>query len=475
MLAQKIALNSLFSSIGRITATFLALVALGLMTRYLGQAGYGWYATILAFLQIFSIIANLGLQPICLREISQSESEERKIINNAFALRFFLGIFIFVLGCLLFWFLPYPKEAKIGILIGAIGVWFLSNNQILVSIFQKYLAMEKIALGEVVGRLIQLILTYIFIQYDLGFLALVWAMTLGCLANFGIVFVFARQYVKLNFEFDFKYWQELIKESLPLGIAVILTMIYFKLDTVMLSLMRSANEVGLYNLAYKILESLIFFPSMFVGLIMPSLSKYAVIDLEKFKKISQKALEVLLIFVIPLIIGVFLLGVKIILLIGGSEFVLSVGALNILMIAVGFIFLGALFSQMIIALKAQKSLAYIYGTGAVFNIVLNLIFIPRYGYMGAAGTTVATEFLVTALMLFIIVQKLKRFFSFRIAIKCLLAGLLMALALKPFLAWNLLFLIILGVFVYFASLHWLGGFTTQEILSLIRPEIKSRQ
>jgi len=263
----------------------------------------------------------------------------------------------------------------------------------------------------------------------------------------------------------------LLKESLPLGLAVIFTLIYFRLDTLMLSLMKPAADVGIYNLGYKFLESLIFFPTMFIGLVMPLMSEYALSAKEKFRKVVQKALDVLLIFAIPLMIGILFLSERMVVLIAGQEFVLSSGVLDILIIAVGIIFLSVLFSNMIISLRKQKALVYIYGLGAIINLIANFIFIPKYSYYGAAATTVITEFVVVCLMLIVLFKILRYLPSFRSFVKPFLAGLVMALLLYFLADLSLFILIFLGALVYFFVLYLLDGASIKKVLSLIQKEV----
>jgi O-antigen/teichoic acid export membrane protein len=242
-----------------------------------------------------------------------------------------------------------------------------------------------------------------------------------------------------------------------LGLAIVFTMIYFKLDTVMLSLMKPAADVGIYNLSFKFLESLLFFPAMFVGLVMPLLSKYAFSARAKFKNIVQQTLEILLIFIIPLIIGILFLSPRIVTLIAGQDFILSAGVLDVLIFAGAIIFLAVLFSNMLIALEKQKSLTYIYGLGALINLGANFIFIPKYSYYGAAATTVGTELIVTLLMLVVLYQVLKRLPSFKAVLKYILAGLVMAGLLYFLAQWPLFILIPLAGLVYFGFLWLIGG------------------
>ena len=468
MLNRKIAYNSVISSGARIVGLALSLVIIGFITRYLGKDGFGYYSVIFAFLYFFTVLADLGLYSICLRDISRPNANETKIINNAFTLRFFAGLFIFCIAPLVVCFFPYAKEIKLGVLIGSFGFWMMSNHQVLMGVFQKYLRMDKVAIADFIGRLVQLGLVVFFIWQKFSFLFIVTAFIVGTFVNFILVFLFTKKYIRISFDFDFVFWRSLLKESLPLALAIIFTVIYIKLDTIMLSLMKTPADVGIYSLSYRFLESLLFFPVMFIGLVMPLMSKYALSFRDKFKKITQESLDILLLFIVPLIIGTFFLSKKIIVLIAGKDFLLSAGVLNLLIIAGGIIFLGVLFSNMIISLKEQKKLTYIYGIGAVINLIANFIFIPRYSYYGAAGTTILTELIVTGLMLIVLYRMLKSLPSFNSIFKYILAGLIMAIFLYYLHNWSLFILIILSSLIYFGFLYLINGIPFKNIRNLIK-------
>jgi len=476
-IVRKIAYNTIVSTGARIIAVALSLVSLGFITRYLGKEGFGNYSLILAFLYIFNILADFGLYSLMTREISRPGADEKKIASNIFTLRIVALLIFLGLGIILVWFFPYPLQVKLGVVIVSLSYFFLSASQVLMGVFQKYLRIDKAGLADIIGRLIQLGLVIIFIHLNLGFFSILWALIISCFGNFILNWLFARRYIALTLVFDFSLWKEIIKAAIPIAASLVLVLIYFKFDTIFLSLKfinrSSANpivDVGIYNVAYKILEGLIFFPSMFVGIIMPLLSKFAFSNLDEFKKTFQKTLDVLIIFIIPLVVGLLFLSLPIVVLIGGEQFSTSAPVLQILAFAIGLIFLGNLFGHSIIALNKQKTGAWIYFGGMIFNVITNLIFIPKYSYFGASGTTVATEFLVTILMLILIYKTINYFPRFNIT-KPLLAGLIMAGPLYLFKGWNLFLLVGLGIIIYFVMLYIIKGIKKEEILLLIKKEV----
>ncbi|PJE58296.1 MAG: hypothetical protein COU81_01410 [Candidatus Portnoybacteria bacterium CG10_big_fil_rev_8_21_14_0_10_36_7] len=470
MLAQKIAKNFLVSSAGRFLSFVMALITTGYVSRYLGRAGFGDYSTVLAFVYIFTVFADLGLYQIALRGISEVNNNEKRLVGAIFSLRLLWGALIFLLAPVVVIFSPYNHIVKVGVAIAALGLWFLSNTQVLISIFQKYLKTEFVAYGDVLSRTIQLVLVIIFIRLNQGFYSIVWAVAISACVNFLFVFAFSKRLIDYKISIDIILWKKIVKESFPLAIAGILTMVYFKLDIIMLSLFKSAEDVGIYGLAYKVLESLIFFPAMFVGLVMPQMIKFLSLgNNSRFNYLCQKTQDLLFITAVPLVVGGWFLSKPIALLLGGEDFLLAANPLNILLAATSIIFFGSLFSSMIIAFHKQKTLSYIYSGGAIFNVVANLIVIPQYSYMGAAATTLTTEIIVTGLMVWAIYNERKSIPSWFILKKVMLAVIIMSafLYVAQYFGAGFSVMLFVGVIVYIGTLYMINGFHKSDLMLLI--------
>ena len=133
------------------------------------------------------------------------------------------------------------------------------------------------------------------------------SLLFSMLGSFLVVYLWSKKYVRFPLRFDFKVWKKFLKESYPVGISAIITFAYFKFDTILLSILRTNADVGIYNAAYKVLENISFFPAMFVGLVMPIMSRYIFHEPEKFRKIADDTFKVFLILTIPLVIGTIFL------------------------------------------------------------------------------------------------------------------------------------------------------------------------
>ncbi len=467
VIARKIAYNVVVNAAAKVLSTILALVAIGLVMRYLGKDGFGDYATVIAFFSFFGSAADLGLYAITAREISRDGADERSIINNVFTLRAVSSFIVFLLTPLLIMFLPYSSEVKAGIVIAGASFVFSSTYMVLNGLFQKHLSMDRVAIAEIIGKISQVAVIFGAIHLNLGFVAIVSSVLVSMIVNFVLVLIAARKFVKLRLQFDLTYWKRFMKESLPMGIAVVITFFYFKMDTILLSVLKSSSDVGIYNAAYKVIENLTFFPSMIIGLMLPIMSRNIFSDRQEFKRISNETFKVFVLMVVPIVIGGFFLAENIVTIIGGAEFIESAQALRILIFALAFIFFGNFFNNILIAASKQKALMYSLSICAIFNIGANMFLIPKFSYMAAASVSVATEALVVAITFYLTSKYVNYVPRFKNAFGIVTSGVMMALFLFFFSDHNFVFAAIGSAIIYGLFLWVTRTITAKELLSIV--------
>lgn len=394
-LARKIAYNVVFNSTLKVVSTvFIALLSIRLITGYLGQEGFGEYATVLAFFAFFGALGDLGLAHITTREIAKPGAPEETILGKVAALRLITSLGLIALAPVAIYFLHYRHEVKEGIVIAVIALLFSQFSSLMHSMYQKRLIMDRVAMVEFVGKGLQLGLIYLVVRLDLGFTALVSVLLINMAFNSVCIFWLSRSLLRFSLHFDRVFWKQFLKDALPLGAMALITFAYFKMDTLLLSFLRPAAEVGIYNVAYKIMENLIFFPAMLAGLILPVLSRTHRLNTHEFQDIARKTAKVFLIIVIPIVLGMFFLAGDIVAIVSGGGFDASAGVLQILAFSLAGIFFGHFFNMLILVGNVQKKLMLLLLGVAAANISLNLVLIEHLAYRGAAIASALTEGLV---------------------------------------------------------------------------------
>jgi O-antigen/teichoic acid export membrane protein len=304
------------------------------------------------------------------------------------------------------------------------------------------------------------------IREDLGFIGILSAFLVSAFVNFFLVFWASRKYLSFRISFNWTEWKSLLKESLPMGISVFVTFLYFKMDTIFLSILKGSADVGIYSVAYKVIENLTFFPAMAIGLIFPLLSRFIFTNHKEFESIANKTFKIFLILVVPLVIGSFFLAEEITRIIGGEGFSGSGSVLRILAFALGFIFFGNFFNNILIAGGLQKKMMWILSGCAIFNISFNLILIPLFSYRGAAFTSVATELMVTLLTFWVVKKNLNYTPKVVEWTRIAFSGIVMAAALFLLRGTNLFLAASIGTTLYFLFLWTMNTITNDELRSI---------
>ncbi len=453
-LERRIFYNTLAQTLGKSLAALLGIVTVALLTQYLKEQGFGQYSTVVAFMGLFAITADLGLYLFVVREISKEGNDHQKILSNALGLRLAAAVFSLILGAIIALSFPYDADVKRAMVIGIGAFLFVSLNQVLVGVFQKHLVQHLVVISETIGRAINLFLIYLFIRQALPLPFFVLALLLGNAATFFLTLRFAQTYEKFGIAFEWKVWREILAVSWPLVFAVFLNLLYFKTDTVILSWFHSQETVGIYSLPYKILEGLLAFPAMFVGLVMPLLSRAAfTASWDKFRAILQHAFDALLLIGLLVIVTFGFFSQQIIDIFRGQEpYLDSPALLMILVLAAGVIFMGTLFGYAVVAVNEQKTMIKGYLLGAVIGLSLYFALIPKFSYWGAAWGTVITEIVVASYAYYLVRKRSGQPLTLKV-LRPALPPLLLVTAFFYFVSWPLWVLeIAIGGALYIAAL-----------------------
>jgi O-antigen/teichoic acid export membrane protein len=396
---RKIFYNTGINFVAKIIATALGLAAVVLMTHYLGGLGFGQYTIIIAYLQFFGLIADMGLTLVSAQLLAKYEDNEEKVIANLFSFRLVTAGILLGLAPLIVMFMPYAWPVKLGVFIATISFLFIALNQVLIGFYQKRLLMAKASIAEIGGRIVLVAFVLIAVLLQWGLQGIVIATTLASITQFFINYVLSLPYVKIRFAVDTKIWRDIVYLCWPIAITITFNIIYLKADTLILSLLQSETVVGLYGAAYRVIDILVTMPFILAGLALPQLTSALKNknDVE-FKNIIQHSFDVMVIIALPLAVGTQFVAAPLMRLVAGPEFFASGIILQLLIFAAAAIYLGVIFAHVIIALEKQKQTIWAYVLVAVTALTGYLIFIPRYSYFGAAAVTIYSEIAIALLI-----------------------------------------------------------------------------
>jgi len=461
---QRIAKNSLVLLVSNIISKILGFFYVMYIARYLGAEGFGILSFALAFTGIFSVFNNLGLGPLTVREVARDKSLAGKYLGNITVIKIFLVIITFGLIAITINLLGYPKQTIKVVYFLALFVILSSFSNIFNSIFQAYEKMEYQSIEQILSSI--LILSGGLFVISQGFsvvgLASIYFLVSAVILGYNFaVYVWKFDLPKLAV--DFSFWKPTIKEALPFFLSAIVNIIAFKIDIIMLSMMKGDMVVGWYSAAYRLIETLIFIPATFAGAIFPVLSNFYVSSQESLKLIYKKSFKYLFIVGLPIAVGTTILAHKIILFIYKSDFTHSITALQILIWTIPIIFLTYMFGTMLASINKQFLALKINFLCMILNVVINLILIPRYSYIGASIATVITELLSFILCFYFLSKFVYKIQIHKYILKPIIASTIMGLFIFSFAKTNLFLLICISIVIYFSVLIPLKTFSKKDV------------
>lgn len=382
----------MYQGVGKIITVLLGLLTTILLTRYLGVLGFGQFNLIIAYLTFAATLADFGLGTVLTREVAKGKARQ-EIVSNLFTLRLILGLGFLGLFVLLSFFLPYPEIVKTGIVIYALGNLMLLAYNMCLAFFQGELRMEKQMITQIIGSALTLALTAFFINRNFSFEWFVIAQVIGNIA----MFIAGYSLLGSNIFFGVRksiVWN-IIKEAWPFSLSAIVTVMYFRIDIILLSFFKDPQlkpDVGIYATAYKIFEVLFVFGTFFSNSLFPLFVK--MLKTKEFKEIFRQSLFISFLIACIVIVVVMLFAEFVIRVVAGDAFIVASLPLRILAFSFGISLFTNLYYNLIVALGRQKKIILVGIIAFAFNIVANIIFIPQFSYIASAIITVATTLII---------------------------------------------------------------------------------
>jgi len=461
--AKTIAKNTSWLIIADLSSKILLFILFVFMARYLGDVGFGKYSFAATFTMLFAILGDLGMGGLLIREVARDKTSADKYFSNVSFIKAILSLIVYILIIITINLMKYPSDTTLAVYI--LGFYVLFDSFTLNFFCPIYRAFEKMkyeALVRVVKNFIIVGLGLLVIYLDLGFVALISTFLIGSISGFvlGLSIVIIH-FTKPKIEIDFEFLKEFMKKALPFAMAAIFVPVYFNIDKIMLSIMKGDAEVGWYSGATILVYALLIIPCAFNSSIFPIMSRWHVTDKKSLKSIYETSFKYLLMLALPIAVGMSILADRIVPLVLGEDFVNSIVVLQILVWVLVFMFLNNLMMGTLGATNRLMRGSMLAGILALLNIILNLFFIPKFGHVGAAITTIITEGAEFLLLTYYISTYIGSI-PINIVVKLLTSSFTMGLFLLYFDKLNIFISIPLAGIIYFTIIIITGGLTNKD-------------
>ncbi|MDD5772643.1 MAG: flippase [bacterium] len=450
--------NTFFLICSSILSKLFTLVFIVFAVRSLGVKEFGIYALVLSLISIFTVISDFGFYTLIVRDVSQDKSLSSKYLTHVLFLKIFFVILSYAGLYFLAYFLNYSLDVRIILMIAGIGLIADSLRNTLNAFFFVYQRIDMLSRLNALYSLINSIFGILILVSGYGLKGLFLGIaSVNWLFLIITLFVILKNFTFLERKVEFIFLQHLIKQVFPFAFLTILSIVYFKMDTVMLSVFKDELTVGYYNAPYKLIEILMFIPVTFSAVLFPVVSSFSILSKKALSESYKWALKILTIIVFPIVMSCTILNKQIIEYLLGENYLVSGPVFVVLIWALLFIFINASAGNIIYNSTYLRSFIYFSTANTFLNLLLNVIFIPKYSFMGAGMVTLLTEITGMAINIYFLKKILFEFPSFReIFVKPVTAVLLMGIIIliSKGLISNI-YILILIIIASFAFYGWL--------------------
>lgn len=227
------------------------------------------------------------------------------------------------------------------------------------------------------------------------------SITEGVMILIGII-MYINIIIKSNHKLKIKYWKYALKYNLPLIPHYLSMYILASSDRIMISKMIGTSETAIYNVSYTVASILLIFWNSMEASYAPWV--YQKMENEDYKSIRKRGNQIILIFAVLMFLST-LFAPEIIKILAPKIYYNGIYIIPSVAGGVFFTALYSLYIRMELYLKKTKQIMIASSIGAILNLILNYIFIPKYG-MYAAGYTTLVCYIILALTHYLILKRL---------------------------------------------------------------------
>jgi O-antigen/teichoic acid export membrane protein len=466
---RRIGKNSFFLLMSRAFGISVTLGIIVVVARYLGVESFGFYALVVAISMAIRPLTDFGFDRIICREISKKKSGADIYLGTTIITKIVFSIVLFsISGLLVSRFSTWNQDINLAIIIAITTELAMSMGQTYLSVIRAFERMEFEFIAITIHRLSTLVLVLMVVLYDLGFTAIFYARFLSSIAYLFIsAILLYGKFVRPKFHFNFTLTKYIIRESFPLAISSLLITLIFKVDVFLLKWFGNETDIALFEAPHRLITQMQIFAISISSALFPVLSRNAKGALNGLLHQYYRNAYKFLLITGAFVATFFYIGERpLITAIFGSGFAEAAISLKILSPTICFLFLSSLQSLFIIAIGRQILNTISIATALMINILLDILLIPDYSYVGASVATLISYFIIIAINSYFINAQGVKIHLFSIFTKTAIAVFIMSSAIFINFPNNIITLIsrlCIGLLLYIFSMHLLRVLSQEEI------------
>ena len=395
-MSKSIKKNFVMNTILTMSNFIFPLITFPYVSRVLLPSGTGKVAFATSVISYFSMFAQLGIPTYGIRACAQVRDDKYKLSKVVHELCI-INFIMMLLSYLVFFggivFVERLRNEKILFVI--MGSMILFNS---IGMEWLYKALEEytyITIRSIVFKAIAVSMMLIVVKSQ-GDYVIYGAISIFAASASNVMnCINAHKYITLKPIENYNFRQHIKPILIFFGMSCATT-IYTNFDTVMLGFMKSDVDVGYYNAAIRIKSILVSIIMSLGTVLLPRAAYYIEHDLrEEFNYIARKSINFVYIIALPMIIYFIVYAPECIYFLSGNAYEGSILPMQILMPTLLFIGLTNILGiQIMVPLEMEKWVLNSYIIGAIVDLIINILLIPKMGASGAAIGTLIAEIAV---------------------------------------------------------------------------------
>lgn len=465
--------NTFWLAVGNIGGRLIRAGIIIYAARILGAAGWGLFSygiTLIAFLTVF---VDIGIDPILIREAAKAK-EDQKRRNQILSTSFFVKTFLLAAGVLSVVFLaPFFVSLPGAKPLLPLMAMILAFDTLRSFGFSIILSKEKMELQAGLFILTNVAIVafgFLFLHlrptpasFTVSYAA---GTALGMLATF---YVIRDELSRVLFNFSKSLVKEILSSAWPFAVSAVLSVLMVNTDIIIIGFFGSAEQVGFYSAAVRIIQILYVFAGIAAQSALPIFSRFVKDEKEKIRAPLENILKFALAFSFPIALGGIVAGAPLVRFLFGNEYAPATVSFQILLITLAFNFVASILTSVVFIHDRQKTLIVYAAIGGILNVMFDLFLIPRFGIKGSAIATLCAQIIADSYLWFI-AWRIVRFNPYLKLQKIIAATLISSLALFLLMQIGVYMLVAMaaGAGMYLALLYIMKEPLFKEIKSILR-------
>ncbi|WP_314853249.1 flippase [uncultured Granulicatella sp.] len=441
---MKVLRNYAYNLSYQLLVIILPIITTPYVTRVFSSNDLGTYGYFNSIVTYFILLATLGVANYGTKEISSHRNDIRKNFWGIYTLQFgatCLSILLYIILCFAFSFMQNPVAY-------ILGLSLLSKGMDISWLFQGLEDFRKITVRNITVKLVGVVSIFLFVKSPGDLYLYVSLLTVFELLGQLSMWFPAREFIGKP-HLDLYYAKQHLKPVILLFLPQIAISLYVTLDRTMLGALASTTDVGIYDQALKLVNILLTLVTSLGSVMLPRVSNLlSKGNNEAVNRMHQMSFLIYNLVIFPTIAGMLIINNDFVKFFLGNDFQEARYAIAIMIFRMFFIgWTNIMGIQILIPHNKNKEFLTSTTVPAIVSVGLNLLLLPKFGYIGAAIVSVLTEVFVWGIQLYFTRKYLKDVPIYKSTVKIFLASILMYFALS-FLKTILIFIPIINVVVY---------------------------